>query len=241
MHWHLRNLKTALNFRTKSIFKRTLSAGSSLKCIRCWIRLDLDAQVCMGSGRVLDYQWDLLFVSLLQPRDQLKSCRWWKSRIWNRAPPLEAWRCSWKDTTSNMTPKWCFWKRLKVKEETFVQLCVCLCCWRNPRTAHFPLQQSALPECRHMWHTLICCIFNPVDLHLKKFPFPVQQGDGRAYLLLCWAEVPEVFKNSAAVRPLGWMRSLAKFSRLWMLMDGIAQHAHATLHGCWREFLWTSR
>uniref|UniRef100_A0A4W5KYN5 Nuclear factor of activated T cells 1 n=1 Tax=Hucho hucho TaxID=62062 RepID=A0A4W5KYN5_9TELE len=34
-----------------------------------------------------------------------------------------------------------------------------------------------LPEC-HMWCTLMCCIFNPADLHLQKFPLPVQNRNG---------------------------------------------------------------
>ena len=69
-----------------------------------------------------------------------------------------------------------------------VHVCVCVClprrCWRNPRTASLPPSSppavkisSILPEC-HMWCTLMRCIFNPADLHLQKFPLPVQQRNG---------------------------------------------------------------
>ena len=88
--------------------------------------------------------------SLPQPRDRPRSCRWWTSRAWRRVPPTGGRGCAWTDTTSSTTPKWCLWRRLKVKEEDIrrngcvlsVQLCVCVCvcvcvsrCWRIPKPA----------------------------------------------------------------------------------------------------------
>lgn len=48
---------------------------------------------------------------------------------------------------------------------------------------------SILPEC-HMWCTLMRCIFNPADLHLQKFPLPVQQRNGSQMQCVCgWLTV----------------------------------------------------
>lgn len=77
----------------------------------------------------------------------------------------------------------------------YMQVCihtpvfVCTLChtpWRRkplwPLPPCFPLSLIPFPAVKicfplpesHMWRTLMCCIFNPTDLHFQKFPLPAQ-------------------------------------------------------------------
>lgn len=66
----------------------------------------------------------------------------------------------------------------------YICMCVCASLYGVGETPGLPPSSppavkisSILPEC-HMWCTLMHCIFNPADLHLQKFPLPVQQRNG---------------------------------------------------------------
>lgn len=78
----------------------------------------------------------------------------------------------------------CYFLYVSVYSHTSVCCTLCHTPWRRkplrPPPSCFPLSLIpfsavkicfSLPE-SHMWSTLMCCIFNPTDLHFQKFPLP---------------------------------------------------------------------
>lgn len=93
--------------------------------------------------------------SLPQPRDQRRSCPWWTSRVWRRVPPPVGRPCSWKDTTSSSTPRWCLWKRPKVRKEGLWSSCVCVYLCVCVRSIHSTSDvRTFLGEVRKPWLVL---------------------------------------------------------------------------------------